>query len=134
MNALEKVAWAELGVTIVASVAVLGTYPWFGDLATKLFALLGLVVVFYPLFMFRRGDAIIQDERDLAIERKSKYVGSCTAWMFLFTSLISLSMFYGPGDMPTRHLFSLIWIQFAVYFGVKSIVAVLGYRGMHRAA
>ena len=42
MNALEKVAWTELLVSVTTLVVVTALYPWFGDGATGAFGLLGV--------------------------------------------------------------------------------------------
>ena len=135
MNALQKVAWTELIVSILALTSVLILYPWFGDRATAGFGLLGLLGL-APLFMIRRGDKILSDERDQDIELRSKFYGFGTAWVFLFLSLIAIAMWhsYHELDVPTKYVFAVVWMQFVVCYGVKGAVALHFYRGSRRAA
>jgi len=130
MNALQKVAWTELIVSVLALVSVLILYPWLGDRATGAFGLLGLLGV-GSLFTIRRGNKIVSDERDRDIELRSKYWGFGTAWMFLFLSLIMITMWHGyqKQDIPTKYVFALIWLQFVVCYGVKGAVSLRLYRG-----
>lgn len=135
MNALQKVAWTELIVSASALAAVGILYPWLGDRATGAFALLAFLGL-TPLFMIRRGNRIVSDERDRDIELRSKYWGFGTAWMFLFLGLIATAMWHGyhKQDIPTKHAFALIWIQFVICYGVKGGVALYFYRGGHHAS
>ena len=135
MNVLQKVACVELIVSLVASVVVLLAIPFLGVFrSVDLFALLGVPAVVYPLLIRQGRNRIIRDERDLEIKRCSDYWGSSTAWMFFIISMIVISMWHAKQDVPTKYLFALIWIQFAVYVGVKGAAALLFYRGVGRAA
>ena len=62
MNAMEKVAWAELLVCITALAAVGVLVPWLGDRTQGGFGLLGLLG-FVVLFLRRCGNQVITDER-----------------------------------------------------------------------
>ncbi len=68
MNAMEKVAWTELLVSLLAVVVVSCLVPWLGNGATSAFALLALVVL-GAVFLRRRGAAVVVDERDRQIAR-----------------------------------------------------------------
>jgi len=135
MNAMEKVAWTELVVCVTAVASVTLLLPWLGDRATTGFALLGLMV-FSTLFIRRRGNRVVVDERDREIERKATSIGVSSAWMTLFLVLIAATMWSGYSHVdavPIRFLNWLIWIQFAICYGVKGLVAVIMYRRQHAA-
>ena len=134
MNALQKVAWTELIVAVMAFAIVLALYPWLGERAIGAFGLLGFLLI-TPLFMIRRGDRIVSDERDRGIELLAKYWGFGTGWMLLVLSLIAIAMWHGyhKQDIPTKPIFALIWIQFAVCYAVKGAASLYFYRGGHRA-
>ena len=134
MNALQKVAWIEVIVAIVASIAVLGAMPLLGDRSTDLYVLLAVVPAIYPFLMRPRGGEIVKDERDNEIKKRSEYWGVSTAWMFFVISMIAISMWHNTQDVPTKYLFALIWIQFAVYIGAKGAAALAFYRRVSRAA
>ena len=134
MNALQKVAWIELIVAIVASVVVLGAIPLLGERSTDLYGLLAIVAVIYPFLMRPKGGEIVKDERDNEIAKRAEYWGGSTAWMFFVISMIVISMWHNTQDVPTKYLFALIWIQFAVYIGVKGATALVFYRRVGRAA
>ena len=66
MNAMEKVAWTELIVSVLTVVVVTCLYPWLGNQATSTFALLALSTL-GAVFLRRRGAAVVVDERDREI-------------------------------------------------------------------
>ena len=135
MNAMEKVAWTEVAVCAVVVAAVALLIPWLGDRATTGFALLGLLV-FSTLFLCHRKNQVVVDERDREIETKAKHIGVSSAWMTLFIVLIVATMWSGYSHVdavPIRFLNWLIWIQFAICYGVKGFVAIIMYRRQHAA-
>jgi hypothetical protein len=76
-------------------------------------------------------------ERDRAIDQRAIRLGVGAAWMGLFLALIVLvfwSSIYNDRVVPTSFLTWLIWIQFAVCYGVKGLVGVLAYRRQNHAA
>jgi hypothetical protein len=136
MNAMEKVAWTELVVSVVAVAVVTALIPWLGSAATSGFALMALIV-FSGLFLRRRGEQIVIDERDNEIQRKAKYVSVGTAWMTLVSVLIAATMwssYTGVHAVSTALLNWLIWIQFAVVLGAHGLVCVVMYRRHAHAA
>ena len=136
MNAMEKVAWTELVVTVVAFLVVTALTPWLGSAATVGFALLA-VMAFGGLFLRRRGQEIVVDERDREIERKAKYIGVSAGWMTLLGALIAASSWSiraGDHVVSTALLNWLIWVQFAVVYGTHGLVCVLMYRRQRHAA
>ncbi|MES2792977.1 MAG: DUF2178 domain-containing protein [Planctomycetota bacterium] len=135
MNAMEKVAWTELVVCVTAVTAVTLLLPWVGDSAITGFALLGLMV-FGALFIRRRDNRVVVDERDREIERKATSIGVSSAWMTLFLVLIAATTWSGYSHIdavPIRFLNWLIWIQFAICYGIKGLAAILMYRRQHAA-
>ena len=83
MNAMEKVAWTEMGVSVAAVVLASLLIPWGSQAATSAFALLGLIG-FTGAFLRRRGNRVVVDERDREIARRATSIGVGTAWMSLF--------------------------------------------------
>ena len=135
MNALEKVAWTELIVSVVALVVVLALYPWMGHAALGGFGLLGLLGI-TPMFLRKRGSHVVSDERDLEIEKRSSWFGFGTAWMVMLLSLAAVTMWhsYQQRDVPTRLLTTLIWTQFALCYAIKGATSLIQYRSTSRAA
>ena len=136
MSAMEKVAWTELIVSGAAVVAVTALYPLLGSAASGAFGLLGLIVC-GAWFLRRRGRRVVVDERDREIDLRAKHLGFGTAWMALFLALIAIvfwSNLYNDRIVATDLLTWLIWIQFAICYGVKGLVGVLAYRRQRRAA
>ncbi|TWU48863.1 hypothetical protein Poly51_47670 [Rubripirellula tenax] len=135
MNALEKVAWTELIVSVLATVVVLALYPWLGGGAVGGFGLLGFLGI-TPLLMRKKGDRVVRDERDVQIERQASWWGFGSAWMLMVFSLAVVTMWhsYQSRDVSPALLNIMIWIQFAFCYAIKGASSVLQYRGMNRAA
>jgi uncharacterized protein (TIGR03382 family) len=136
MNAMEKVAWTELLVSVVTVAIVTCLYPWLGNGATSAFALLGLVAL-SAVFVRRRGAAIVVDERDREIATRATRIASGTAWMTLLIVLAATTLWANYRDqhaVSTAFLNWLIWTQFAMCYGVKGLVAVLAYRRQPHAS
>lgn len=136
MTAMEKVAWTEFLVAIAATIAATALIPWLGSGAAGAFGLLGFIG-FGIGFLRHRGAQVIVDERDREIERLAARRGVETAWMTLFISLIAIvvySSYTTGGTVDTWILSWLIWIQFAVCYGVKGLTAILAYRAHRHAA
>ena len=135
MNAMEKVSWAELLVSVVALAAVGLLVPWLGDSAIGAFGLLGLLG-FTVLFLRKRGNQVLADERDTQIQRMATSFGIGAAWFTLFLVLTFVIVWSGYQErsvVPTRVLTWLIWISFAVLYGVKGLAGVVLYRRHHAA-
>ncbi len=135
MNAVEKVAWTELIVSVMATLVVMVLYPWMGNAALGGFGLLGLLGI-TPLFLRRRGNQVVRDERDLEIEKLASWFGFGTAWILLMLSMTAITLWYmrQERDVPTSLLSALLWGQFALCYAVKGGTALIQYRGMNRAA
>ena len=130
MNAMEKVAWTELLVSVVAVVVVSALFPWFGSAAQGGFGILGFLACSL-WFVRRRGQSIVVDERDQAIAQQATFLGIHIAWMTTFVTLIVLVLWSSNSDnkaVSTSLLSWLIWIQFAICYGVKGTVSLLAYR------
>jgi uncharacterized membrane protein len=132
MNAVEKVAWTELTVSILATIFVLALYPWIRTAALGGFGLLGIT----PLFLRKRGNQVVRDERDVEIERIASWFGFGTAWVLLMISLVVITMWHIDlkRDVPTSLLSVLIWTQFALCYAIKGATTLFQYRGASRAA
>jgi hypothetical protein len=136
MNAMQKVAWTELVASVAALVAASLLIPWLGPGATGAFGLLGLIGL-SVVFVRRRGDRVVVDERDREIERTATRIGVGAAWMILFTVLIAATFWASysrTNAVSTVFLNWLIWIQFAICYGLKGLVALVMYRSQERAA
>ena len=135
MNAQEKVAWTELIVSVLAAVVVLALYPWIGNAALGGFGLLGLLGI-APLFLRRRGNQVVSDERDREIEKRSSWFGFGTAWFVMLLSLATITMWHShhERDVPTGLLTALIMIQFALCYAIKGATSLIQYRGTSRAS
>jgi uncharacterized membrane protein len=135
MNAVEKVAWTELIVSVVAVVVVLALYPWMGNAATGGFGLLGLLGM-TPLFLRKRGNQVVRDERDAKIEKLSSWIGFGTGWLVMMLSLAVITMWHvgQRRDVSTGLLNALIWTQFALCYAIKGATTLIQYRGSSRAA
>jgi hypothetical protein len=136
MNAMEKVAWTELGVSVAAVVLASLLIPWGSQAATSAFALLGLIG-FTGALLRRRGNRVVVDERDREIARRATGIGVGTAWMTLFVALAlatTWASFSGAHAVPTAFLNWLIWIQFAICYGTQGLVMVVMYRRQRHAA
>ena len=130
MAAMEKVAWTELLVSVVAVIVASALYPWLGSEAHVGFAVLGFLLCGL-WFMKRRGQKVVADERDRTIERRATQLGVEAAWMTTFLALIGIVLwtsYFADGLVATRLLTWLIWVQFAICYSVKGCVGVFTYR------
>ncbi len=135
MSAMEKVAWVELVVSVVAVAVVTALFPWLGNGALGAFGLLAFVVC-GTFFLRRRGQAVVVDERDREIERRSTRIGIESAWIGLFLALIAVVLWASYSDRATVDKSLLTWLvfaQFAVCYGVKGLVSIVTYRGQRSA-
>jgi hypothetical protein len=136
MNAMEKVAWTELVVSVVAVIIVTSLTPLLGSAATAGFACLALIA-FSGLFLRQRGMQTVIDERDREIARKAKYISVGTAWMTLVIVLLAAttwSIHRGDHAVSTVLLNWLIWMQFAIVYGTHGLVSIVMYRSQRHAA
>ena len=135
MSALQKVAWVELVVSLAAISAALALYPWIGDRAAGALGILGLLGI-CPLFMIEKKNEVISDERDREIELRSKFWGFGVAWMFLSLSILAVAMWHSwsEQEIPTKYVIALVYIQFAICFGVKGAYSLMRYGSGRRAA
>jgi hypothetical protein len=137
MNAMEKVAWTELIVSVVAVIAASLLVPWIGpEAAVSGFALLALIAL-SGLYLRRRGDRVVIDERDREIARRATGIGVGTAWMTLFMALIAATLWSSQSQthaVSTVFLNWLIWVQGAICYGTQGLVAIVMYRRQRHAA
>lgn len=136
MNAMEKVAWTEFLVSAAAVITATLMFPWLGSKATGFFSLLALLPLSY-FFVRQRGNQILIDERDREIDRTARLAGIGTAWMAIFMTLIAVTIWstYSQVDaVSTVFLSWLIWVQAAVCYGTKGLIAVVLYRRQQHAA
>lgn len=136
-TAMEKVAWLELLVSLTAISVTLILIPFFGHGASSAFVLLiGVVCSFW--FLRNRTKRIVMDERDHEIEYQARRRGIESAWWFLLLALIVAVMWPLKGEQSEvvrkTTLNWLIWIQFALFFGVKGLVGVILYRRQAHAS
>lgn len=135
MNALHKVAWLKLIVSLVAVSAAIVLYPWIGDRAAGAFGILGLLGL-CPFFMIERKNKIISDERDREIDFRSNSMSGVIAWLMLYLSLLAVALWHSWSgqDIPTRYALALVYINFPIYIGVQGAYSLMCYRGGRSAA
>ena len=138
MNAMEKVGWTELIVSIVAVAVATLLVPWLGSQASgSAFSLLALIGLLSYVFMRPRGDRIVIDERDREIAKKATSVGVGTAWFTLSAAVARATVWASYSNthaVSTVFLNWLIWVQFAICFGVKGLASVVMYRRQRHAS
>lgn len=130
MNAMQKVAWWEFAVSIVTIAFVSLLYPVLGNGATGAFGLFGFLAL-SRLFLRKRNEESIIDERDRNIEQKAIKWGISAAWQFTFLALMGIVLWnnsLGRQSVSLTFLNWLIWLQFAVCYCVKGLVGILSYR------
>lgn len=136
MNAMQKAAWTELAVVAAATIGFLCLLPTMGDRAAGMFGLLGLLPL-SMLWLRRRGDAVVTDERDAEIQQRAWFFGAHTAWMLSLMTLIVFVLWVSPnndGVVRASWLNWLVWTQMLVCYGVKALYSVVAYGGLSRAA
>jgi cytochrome bd-type quinol oxidase subunit 2 len=136
MNAMEKVAWAELIVSAAALAAVAALFPWLGNGATGAFGLLGFCG-FAILFLRKKSASVVIDERDREIERRARQQGIHAAWMMSLLCLVGLVLWSSRQEQQVVSASSLTWLlwsQIAVCMLVKGLVGVVSYRRKGLAA
>ena len=133
MNAMEKVAWTELAVSVTTVIVVASLVPWLGQGAVGAFGLLGLLGL-CGLYTRRRGHQVVVDERDIEIQRSATALGFGTAWMTLYGTLLAATLWAAYNHVDTVSIWFLnwlIWLQFALVYGIKGLVAIILYRRRH---
>lgn len=135
MNAMEKVAWTEVIVAGLAIVAAAVSSIWLGHAASAALAILGFVL-FGAIFLRRRGNEIVTDERDHSIEKDATNRAVHLTWITMVISLAGLTLFFGSRDanIPNRYLVWLVWLQFALLYLTKGLITLRAYRGISHAA
>lgn len=136
MNAMEKAAWFQLIVVVIALLAVLILIPWLGQGAAGAFGLMG-VLGFAGLFLRPRGKEVVIDERDREIEKRAMQLGFIASWQVLLFSLIGFVLWsarFNEGVVPAVCLMWLVFLQGAICIGVKGLVSVLAYRRQRHAS
>jgi hypothetical protein len=100
MNASQKFAWYTLAVVALTVVSVLLLIPLLGPGAQGAFGLLGLLG-FTPLFFRRRGDEVVQDERDVQIRQRSLTIAYSVFWvLFVLGSMTAPAVYGWSGSVP----------------------------------
>ncbi len=135
MNAQQKVAWFEVVVAVLALGAAFVAYPLLGEAAMGMFCLLGLLGL-TPLFLRKRKDQIITDERDHSISLKATFLGVGAGWMILFMSIVVLTAFVSFEDsaVPKNLLGAVLWVSFATSYAVKGGMSLMLYRSHQHAS
>lgn len=136
MNAMERAAWFDLIVSVVALAAVTALFPWLGNGAAGAFGILGLVGGAYWIVR-RSGPGVAIDERDRAIDAKARFAGVTAGWQVLLLALIVIVLvadYRGAKQVPLTLIVWLIPFHCAICYGVKGLVGVLSYRRQSRAA
>ncbi len=77
------------------------------------------------------------DERDNEIRRRASAIGIGTAWLTLAGALIAATIWASSSDshaVSTVFLNWLIWMQFAICYGVTGLASIVLYRRQRHAA
>ena len=135
MNALHKVAWIKLIVSLAAVLLAIVLYPWIGDRAAGAFGILGLLGI-CPLLLIDRKNKVISDERDRQIDCGSSSFGGAIAWTILYLSVLAVALWHSwsDQDIPARYALALVYINFPIYIGVQGAYSLVCYRSKQSAA
>lgn len=137
MSAWQKVAWTELIASIAVLLAAFVLYPWLGEGAVAASALLGLIGLCpIPIFLLTSKDKAFNDERDREIELRSQLCGFGASWLCLSLSLLGVGMWYNwlGQAVPSEFAIALVYITFALFYGVKGGSSLFYYRSGRSAA
>jgi hypothetical protein len=129
MSAAQRNAWFNLIVVLVSVAVVVGLSVLMGwPKAIGGFATLGLLG-FGPLFYRRRGgQAVVVDERDASIQRRSIVIGYVVFWLAFVAACVSLPMVYGErGTVPVWMVTSAVWWGVAIVYGVAAAASLVQY-------
>ena len=128
MTAAQKHACFNLTVVVLTVVTVLILIPVLGPGAQGGFGFLGLLG-FGPLFFRRRGNEVVEDERDRAIQRRSVLIAYTVFWLAFVAACVSLPAFYGwKGSVPVAVVQSSVWCGLILVVGVMSVATLVQYR------
>jgi hypothetical protein len=129
MSAAQRNAWFNLVVVLASVALVVGLSVGLGwPKAIGGFGVLGLLG-FGPLFYRRRaGQAVVMDERDASIHRKSIVLGYAVFWLAFVAACVSLPMVYGErGTVPVWMVTSAVWWGVAIVYGVAAAASLIQY-------
>jgi hypothetical protein len=126
MSATQKHAWYNLAVVGLTVVTVLALVPILGGTRAQgglgLLGLLGLG----PLFFRRRGEAVVEDERDRMIRRRSGLIAYSVFWLAFVGACMALPAFYGwDGSVPVAVVLSGVWYGLMTVIGVMAIATLV---------
>jgi uncharacterized membrane protein len=128
MNASQKFAWYTLAVVALTVVSVLLLIPLLGPGAQGAFGLLGLLG-FTPLFFRRRGDEVVQDERDVQIRQRSLTIAYSVFWvLFVLGSMTAPAVYGWSGSVPVSMVLGAVWCGLIVVQGVMALAILIQYR------
>ena len=128
MTASQKHACFNLSVVVLTVVTVLILIPVLGPGAQGGFGFLGLLG-FGPLFFRRRGNEVVEDERDRAIQRRSVLIAYTVFWLAFVAACVSLPAVYGwKGSVPVAVVQSSVWCGLILVVGVMSVATLVQYR------
>src|SRR5581483_7017364 len=122
MSALQKYAWFNLIVIVLALVAMLSLLPFLGKGALGGSGILGLLG-FGALFFRKKPGQVLTDERDQFIHRRSFVLAYSIFWVvFVLVAVFVSAAVYGQdGDVPVWVVQSSVFFAFMLVQAVASI-------------
>ncbi|MEO1498544.1 MAG: hypothetical protein AAFV43_15475 [Planctomycetota bacterium] len=135
MSALQCVAWLEVLVSVGATALAIAALPLLGDAALAAFGLMGLLGFSFVLLK-SRGESIVVDERDRAIDRRAIRWGAGAGWVVLLLGCVAIVVRASLVGQETASLRALTWLvatQPAIVYTVKGLTALASYRADHHA-
>lgn len=135
MSALQRVAWLEVLVSVGATALAIAALPLLGDAALAVFGLMGLLGFSFVLLK-SRGESIVVDERDRAIDRRAIRWGAGVGWIVLLLGCVAIVVRASLVGQETASLRALTWLvatQPAIVYTVKGLTALASYRADHHA-
>ncbi len=128
MSVAQKHAWFNLFVVGFAAVVVLslasirgwpGAFGGFGFMGFAGFA---------PLLYRKSRQAVLWDERDGEIRRRSVLAGFSVFWVVLVVACLSIPFVYGTsGSVPVTVIQVGVFVGMALFLGVTSLVTLAYY-------
>lgn len=128
MNHLQKMAWFNLAIITLAVAAYLILLPLIGPMrALSGFAFLG-ILGFSVLFVNKRKNEVIADERDKEIGYKSTLAGYTVFWLYYVSATVIIPFTRDFKDIPVYLWFGVLWFGFIIIMAVRSVTTLVLYR------
>jgi hypothetical protein len=127
MSRLQKAAFFNLIIVVLALATVFGLYPFLGRASAGGFGLLGFLG-FGPLFFWKHGGEVVVDERDQIIAQRSTVIAYSIFWVaFVASSMIILSVYGADGTVPVSVIVSAVWLGLMLVVAIHAIATLAQY-------